>query len=846
MNDMISYIHYGDISHEDCQKYKLVKYEVLNGNINIEGKLVDTPSQIRLKLKLHQQRIVYEMIARERSLHRFTSYVNMSILSDKVGSGKSLSILSLIANSPQIKHVIGNNVPHKHSITCTQNQYYRGSIDEQDFVGFDLHPTREFKSNLIVVPHNIFNQWKGYIKTHTTLKYKAYGSIYDFKDFNLDDLDDCHVVLVKSTKYDYLMSRIYERYPIAMNLQKMYNTNVSNFRKLIYNLNRTNDVLYEGLNKNFLKDIELAFELANNVSIDNLRHIMSIMKERNNFRRLIEYIFAISLNNLEYIVKYSSRETIYKDVLQLVNTYKSKIQNNKQQILDHINKITEVETQLQSDLLNLTANDTNFKHKIMSAIKPILKCNIPNIQFNLTENIFRTNIYFKTIQRNARRFKAKFVLDDLKRFITNIQYPLYYKNIYRGPVFQRVILDEAHTIKLSSTQYKKQYAIGKFIWFITSSVETLLHPHGYYHNNKWNTGMSKYNFARNIMLSNVHPTRHEFIKQMFLKNSDACVDASFKLPDPIVHKVKCKTPTELKILNGIVLPRVIRALNAGDMTSAIRFAGCTERTEADITKRFIGKFNDKIDKLNERKSKYEDKLKDDTTSRSERKRIQEYSEKVTIEMKQLSKKIEALRERITNLSTKDCPICISKVQLPPALVPCCNNVFCFQCITNALSIRPNCPLCRTNIAVSELTLCQKKNSNCVNHASELPTKVDATISLIKNKPDGKFLVFSEFNNTFHALTKAFVEHGITYKQLKGSGNQINNTMKKFDNGQVKVLLLNASFYGSGMNLQMTTDIVITHRMSRDMELQIIGRGQRLGRMVPLNVHYLCYETENNN
>ena len=834
---------YGDVSHEDCQKYKVIKRQVLNGNINIEGKLVDTPPQIRLKLKLHQQRIVYEMLARERSLHRFTSYVNMAVLSDKVGSGKSLSMLSLIAHSPQVTHMINNNVPYKHSITCNQNQYI---IDGLDFVGFDLHPTREFKSNLIVVPHNIFNQWKGYLKTHTTLRYKAYGSIYDFKDFNLDNLDDYHVVLVKSTKYDYLMSKIYEKYPVTMDLRKLYNEKVSHFRQLIYNLNRTNDILYEGLNQKFLKDIKHVFDLANDVSIGTIRRTMEIMKERTNFRRLIEYVFGITLNNLEYIIKYSSRETTYKDVLQLVNTYKSKILNNKQQILEHLNKITEVETQLQSDLLNLTTNDTNFKHDIMQAIKPILKCNIPNIQFNLTENIFRTNIYFKTIERNARRFKARFILDDLNKFVTDISYPLYHKNIYSGPVFQRVILDEVHTIKLSNTQYKKQYAIGKFIWFITSSVETLLHPNGYYNNIKWNTGMSKYNFARNIMLSNVHPTRHEFIKEMFLKNSDACVDASFKLPDPIIHKLKCKTPPELKILNGIVLPKVIRALNAGDMSSAIRFAGCTERTEEDITKRFIGKYNDKIDKLNERKNKYEDKLKNDKMSPSERKRTEEYSEKVTIEMKQLTKKIEALRERITNLSIKDCPICISKVQLPPALVPCCNNVFCFQCITNALSIRPKCPLCRTNISVSNLTICQKKSAACVSLASELPSKVDATIGLIKNKPDGKFLVFSEFNNTFHALTKAFVENDITYKQLKGSGNQINNTMKKFDNGQVKVLLLNASFYGSGMNLQMTTDIIISHRMSRDMELQIIGRGQRLGRTVPLNVHYLCYETEKNN
>jgi hypothetical protein len=58
-------------------------------------------------------------------------------------------------------------------------------------------------------------------------------------------------------------------------------------------------------------------------------------------------------------------------------------------------------------------------------------------------------------------------------------------------------------------------------------------------------------------------------------------------------------------------------------------------------------------------------------------------------------------------------------------------------------------------------------------------------------------------------------------------------------------LLNAKNYGSGLNLQMTTDIIIYHKMSKDLENQVIGRGQRLGRTDALNVHYLYYENEKN-
>jgi len=58
-------------------------------------------------------------------------------------------------------------------------------------------------------------------------------------------------------------------------------------------------------------------------------------------------------------------------------------------------------------------------------------------------------------------------------------------------------------------------------------------------------------------------------------------------------------------------------------------------------------------------------------------------------------------------------------------------------------------------------------------------------------------------------------------------------------------MLNAQYFGAGMNLQMTTDIIMYHRFDKEMEEQIIGRAQRLGRAVdkPLNVYYLLHDNE---
>jgi len=57
-------------------------------------------------------------------------------------------------------------------------------------------------------------------------------------------------------------------------------------------------------------------------------------------------------------------------------------------------------------------------------------------------------------------------------------------------------------------------------------------------------------------------------------------------------------------------------------------------------------------------------------------------------------------------------------------------------------------------------------------------------------------------------------------------------------------MLNAQNFGAGMNLQCATDIIMYHRFTREMEEQIIGRGQRIGRKGILNVYYLIHENEN--
>ena len=56
-------------------------------------------------------------------------------------------------------------------------------------------------------------------------------------------------------------------------------------------------------------------------------------------------------------------------------------------------------------------------------------------------------------------------------------------------------------------------------------------------------------------------------------------------------------------------------------------------------------------------------------------------------------------------------------------------------------------------------------------------------------------------------------------------------------------MLNSRFFGSGLNLENSTDIILYHSMTPEITKQVIGRAQRPGRTQPLNIWNLRYSDE---
>ena len=171
---------------------------------------------------------------------------------------------------------------------------------------------------------------------------------------------------------------------------------------------------------------------------------------------------------------------------------------------------------------------------------------------------------------------------------------------------------------------------------------------------------------------------------------------------------------------------------------------------------------------------------------------------------------------------------------------CCSFLFCDGCIKKHLDMYNKCPNClNEDIKI-------RNCSNNINMEQNLDinntnTKLYNLVNIINSKPDGKFLIFS--NYTFKKIINKLNENKIIWKRLCGRTDIIKKLINDYTTGKIKVLMLNAKYYGSGLNLQMTTDLIMYHKMDKNTMIQIIGRAQRVGRNSQLIIHQLLYDHE---
>ena len=197
---------------------------------------------------------------------------------------------------------------------------------------------------------------------------------------------------------------------------------------------------------------------------------------------------------------------------------------------------------------------------------------------------------------------------------------------------------------------------------------------------------------------------------------------------------------------------------------------------------------------------------------------------------------------LKKMLNNSCIICYDKLK-NPILEPLCQTLFCGDCLLKWLKTNNNCPTCRRTIIAHNLVyVSRNKIVNTVESYNTKPiTKLCKIVQLINNKTEGKFLIYSSYDETFKPICNILTENNISFVILKGSVNNRQYILDNYKNGTIKVIFLNSNFNSAGLNLQETTDIILYHNMLSSTQLQIIGRAERIGRQNNLHVHHLVVD-----
>lgn len=488
--------------------------------------------------------------------------------------------------------------------------------------------------------------------------------------------------------------------------------------------------------------------------------------------------------------------------------------------------------------------------------------------------------YLKINSNKTSIFSAEALETATIALISNNFFPSFVSNLeilYNKTqlIFDRFVIDEADNIKFGVNVSIK----SRFTWFITSSLENLLFPSGCYCVKKnlntqiafnsenldeipqhnfidieikyiHNKGLNYKNFIRS-MFEKISASSNDIIpimKCLCLKHTENYIIESFKLPIPNFIIYKCLTPYNIAFLSNISNSESINHLkrelmiyiNANDISSLKEKLGFKVESCESISNMITSNLKKNLE--NEKKHYlYIDSLDIEPCDKSER------LLKIANKIKDLDNSITHVLDRVNIDKNSICPICCDNLTKPIASVVCCHRLFCMNCITKYFNSKSNkigqCPFCRTEIGFQGITIME----DCINNI-EIPknillSKQEFFMKLILENKEKKWLVFSEFDATFNSLLDDLSANGITYSKICGTASHIDNLITNFNNGLINVLLLNAVHFGMGINLEMATDVLIYHKLSSEIEKQVIGRAQRPGRVLPLNVHFLSHDNE---
>lgn len=436
-------------------------------------------------------------------------------------------------------------------------------------------------------------------------------------------------------------------------------------------------------------------------------------------------------------------------------------------------------------------------------------------------------------------------------------------------IWKRVFYDEADSIHIPSTRQRPD---TYFSWIISASWANLLFPNSTLYappstvnnflNNAQNNVTSE---AKKYLETTFHrpATSSSYIRFYMLSSSffrdfvctgnpnrgylvlrcrQEFVEESIQLPPVYFKNITCRPSIIQQVVGQAISSEARTLLHAGDVQGALEHLGVKPEEPTSLVKAVTDSRMKELDRL---KKTYEFKAGlEYATPQAKEAALKNLKDRIT----SCEEQIKSLKERIQNYKDEMCPICFDEAQTP-TITPCCSRIFCAGCILTSLTRQSTCPLCRTSIQALGLRNLATQPLAPVNEIvdpnkpPEPIRKTEQLLEIIKNNPNGKFLIFNKFDNPFLQIQQEIETLNVSVKHVRGNKDVIASTLKSFQNGNTKVLLLNTLQTGAGLNITAATHIILFHAMRHEEEKQIIGRAHRLGRTEPLHVIRLLHPDE---
>ena len=541
-------------------------------------------------------------------------------------------------------------------------------------------------------------------------------------------------------------------------------------------------------------------------------------------------------------------------------------------VLGHIAKMKHEEPNRAYHKLNINSTSNLYSIKVHQALD-LSNCRsllvVPHTLFRQWQEYIESQTtltaYFVKTKRNVEDARCiRKMMDADVTLISNTLYPTFIAHTLDRVWFSRIYFDEADSIHIPGTN---PFPLTSFVWFISASWPNLL-----FENERiWMSQGTVERITSHSQFPNLDPlfqgqllnalvggrgyfnryyvrsatyfrdffrVQHTLRTHLVLRCADTFIQQSISLPPLYTRIIHCE-PTVAQQIVGRDIPQNIQTLlNAGDVETALTTLGVPTDSPMNLIQAVTANRMKELERL-EKTFEFKSNM-DYATPQAKEQALEHLQGKIT----SLKQQIENIRQRIENYKKEICAICYDEPQ-EPVLTPCCSRIFCAGCILMSLSRIQGCPMCRSEILPAKLSSVSeiKKVKKEMKHEALPPKKIDALVELIRSNPNDKFLVFSRYENPFRHMQTRLESDEIQVQTVKGNKDVINNLLTKFDEGQLRVLLLNSNHAGAGLNITSATYVVLWHAMSIEEEKQILGRAYRMGRDKPLHFIKLVHPDE---